>query len=141
MSLWLLWIHPILVIRYRLETRLCVLIPIHQTADFSHDGIEGLRLISVDMMPRPPHIVDLHIRLWSQFPDPLSCTAVHPRPGSVDQSQRDRLRERGRSYSVYHWTLCPADWDLHVIECSFTPGGRERGSEGEMDGVCECVSD
>lgn len=65
-------------IRNGMGTRLCVFVLVHEAADLPHHGVEGFWLVCVDVMPRPPHIVDLDVGVRSQLLDPLPCTAVHP---------------------------------------------------------------
>ena len=103
-------------------TWLCVFIPVHEAADLPHHGVEGFWLVSVDVMPRPPHVVDLDVGVRSQLLDSLSRAAVHPRPHSVDKCERNRGCQVWGSNAIDHRPFGPTNGDLHVVECSFTSG-------------------
>lgn len=138
-SLESVWISMCTAVRiwYWLQTQLNVFIPVHQTADFFHHGVECLRLVSMDMMPRPPHIMHSHIGVRSQLLHSLSSTAVHPWPGTVDKCERDGGYQ-ARANTVDHRPFSPAYRDLHLVECIFTPGRRrevlvrEKSSEDDF---------
>ncbi|CAI8016202.1 hypothetical protein GBAR_LOCUS9955 [Geodia barretti] len=112
----LVWIYPIPKVRNGMRTWLCVLVPVHQTAHLPHHRVEGLWLVGVHVVPRPPHVVDLYVGVRSEFLDPLTRTAVHPRPRSVHKRQWNRGREVWWSDPFDHWSFRPTNWDLHVVE-------------------------
>lgn len=99
-------------------------VPIYHGTDVVDDPVELLRLFRMYMVPRPLHVVYVHVGIGTCLAYPVPSAVVHPGPHPV--YERDgHGRAEIRDDPWQHWSEGPAILELHAEEGILTTAGEK----------------
>lgn len=98
---------------------------IYDRTDVVHDPVELLWLFRVHMVPRPLHVVYVHVGMRASLAYPVPRAVVHPGSDPVDERDGHGRAEIGDD-AWQHWPEGPTILELHAEESILSPTTRKQ---------------